>query len=125
MAPRFVSEPLGQIAEVLIVDGPPMLKSENARINGWTFVDIEGVDVGSYVAAAQARVADELGLPAGYSLVWSGQYEYMQKAKATLMVVLILEPHLKICRMTGRARSAELEKMILRRNSRKRIKAYN
>ena len=81
VTPTGAQVPLGQIATVEIVDGPPMLKSENARLNGWTFVDIRGVDVGSYVAAAQAMVRDEVKLPPGYSITWSGQYEYMLRAK--------------------------------------------
>jgi len=81
---------LGDVARVYLEDGPPAIKSENARINGWTFVDIEKVDVGSYVAKAQAAVNAHLELPAGYSLVWSGQYEYMQRAKARLLYVVPL-----------------------------------
>tara|TARA_R110002110_G_scaffold415561_2_gene650929 strand:- start:146690 stop:149815 length:3126 start_codon:yes stop_codon:yes gene_type:complete len=81
---------LGDVATIRIEDGPPGIKSENARINGWTFVDIEGVDVGSYVATARDVVAAELSLPAGYSLVWSGQYEYMERAKARLAYVVPL-----------------------------------
>jgi Cu(I)/Ag(I) efflux system membrane protein CusA/SilA len=78
------------VATISIEDGPPGIKSENARVNGWTFVDIEGVDVGSYLTAAQSRVADELQLPAGYSIVWSGQYEYMQRALDRLAYVVPL-----------------------------------
>ncbi len=81
---------LGDVASVTIEDGPTGIKSENARINGWTFVDIEGVDVGSYVEAAQARVQQQLRLPPGYSIVWSGQYEYMERAKARLKYVVPL-----------------------------------
>ncbi len=81
---------LGDVARVYLEDGPPAIKSENARINGWTFVDIQGADVGSYVARAQAAVNAHLALPAGYSLVWSGQYEYMQRAKARLLYVVPL-----------------------------------
>jgi Cu(I)/Ag(I) efflux system membrane protein CusA/SilA len=81
---------LGQIAEVRIVDGPPMLKSENGRLNGWTFVDIRGVDLGSYVAAAQAQVREAVHLPPGYSIAWSGQYEYMLRAEARLKQVVPL-----------------------------------
>jgi Cu(I)/Ag(I) efflux system membrane protein CusA/SilA len=81
---------LGDVAAVTIVDGPPGIKSENARINGWTFVDIEGVDVGSYVERAQQVVTRELNLPPGYSIVWSGQYEYMQRAKARLTYLIPL-----------------------------------
>ena len=81
---------LGDVAAVTIEDGPPGIKSENARINGWTFVDIEGVDVGSYVEHAREVVAEALELPTGYSIVWSGQYEYMERAKARLTYVVPL-----------------------------------
>ena len=81
---------LGDVANVFIEDGPPGIKSENARLNGWSFIDIEGVDVGSYVVAAQKVVADQLVLPAGYSIAWAGQYEYMQRAKAKLTYVVPL-----------------------------------
>jgi Cu(I)/Ag(I) efflux system membrane protein CusA/SilA len=81
---------LGDVARVFIEDGPPGIKSENARINGWTFVDIEDVDVGSYVEHAQEVVRENLELPAGYSITWSGQYEYIQRAKARLMYVVPL-----------------------------------
>ena len=88
VTPTGAQVPLGQIATVEIVDGPPMLKSENARINGWTFVDIRGVDLGTYVAAAQAKVRAEGKLPPGYSIAWSGQYEYMLRAKERLYQVV-------------------------------------
>lgn len=65
-----------------------MIKSENARLNGWIFVDIEGVDLGSYVVEAKQAVADLVDLPAGYSINWSGQYEYMERAKERLAVVV-------------------------------------
>ena len=80
--------PLSAVADLRVEDGPPMIKSENARLNGWIFVDIEGVDLGSYVAAARQAVSDQVKLPAGYSLNWSGQYEYMERAKARLSVVV-------------------------------------
>ncbi|TXS94097.1 efflux RND transporter permease subunit [Parahaliea maris] len=81
---------LADVAEVRVEDGPPGIKSENARINGWTFVDIDGVDIGSYVTAAREVVAQELELPPGYSVTWAGQYEYMERAKARLMYVIPL-----------------------------------
>jgi len=89
---------LGDVADVYIEDGPPGIKSENARINGWTFVDIEGGDIGRYVEKAQAIVAQNIPLPAGYSLNWSGQYEYILRAKEkltyvvplTLMIIVVL-----------------------------------
>ena len=78
---------LSDVAEVKVIDGPPAIKSENARLNGWTYVDITGRDLGSYVAQAQQVVADGVELPAGYSLAWSGQYEYMVRAKERLSIV--------------------------------------
>ncbi|MGH1484731.1 MAG: efflux RND transporter permease subunit [Cellvibrionaceae bacterium] len=81
---------LGDVANIIIEDGPPGIKSENARLNGWTYVDIEGVDIGSYVKQAQQTVKDKLTLPAGYSVIWSGQYEYMLRAKEKLSYVIPL-----------------------------------
>jgi Cu(I)/Ag(I) efflux system membrane protein CusA/SilA len=78
---------LADVADVKVVDGPPVIKSENARLNGWSYIDITGRDLGSYVAEAQRVVADFVELPAGYSLAWSGQYEYMVRAKERLAVV--------------------------------------
>jgi Cu(I)/Ag(I) efflux system membrane protein CusA/SilA len=78
---------LADVADVQVVDGPPVIKSENARLNGWSYVDITGRDLGSYVAEAQRVVAENIDLPAGYSLTWSGQYEYMVRAKERLSVV--------------------------------------
>jgi copper/silver efflux system protein len=98
VAPSGQRIALGDVAEVYVEEGPPGIKSENARINGWTLVDIENIDVGSYVVDAQATVRDQLELPPGYSLVWSGQYEYMLRAKEkltyviplTLMIIMVL-----------------------------------
>lgn len=81
---------LADVAAVYIEDGPPGIKSENARINGWTFIDIDKVDVGTYVERAKAMVDEQLDLPAGYSINWSGQYEYMQRAKEKLTYVVPL-----------------------------------
>jgi Cu(I)/Ag(I) efflux system membrane protein CusA/SilA len=81
---------LGDVAKIYLEDGPPGLKSENARLNGWTFVDIADVDIGSYVVKAQQVVAEQVNLPAGYSLNWSGQYEYMVRAKEKLNYVVPL-----------------------------------
>ena len=98
VTPRGEHIALGDVAHITIDDGPPMIKSENARINGWTYIDIKDVDVGSYVENAQQVVNERLTLPTGYSINWSGQYEYMQRAKAkltyvvplTLMIIIIL-----------------------------------
>lgn len=79
---------LADVADIRYEDGPPMIKTENARPNGWVFVDIAERDLGSYVSEAQQVVAEKLVLPAGYSLAWSGQYEYMERAKQRLGVVI-------------------------------------
>ena len=79
---------LGDVAKITIEDGPPMIKSENARLNGWVYIDTEGRDLGSYVKEAQAVVKAQVDLPPGYSLNWSGQYEYMVRAGERLAVVI-------------------------------------
>ena len=80
--------PLGAVADIAITDGPPMIRSENARPNGWIYVDIRDRDLGSYVKEAQRRVAGEIKLPPGYSISWSGQYEYLERASKRLTVVV-------------------------------------
>ncbi|MDH3401378.1 MAG: CusA/CzcA family heavy metal efflux RND transporter, partial [Chromatiales bacterium] len=79
---------LGEVAKISVVDGPPMIKSENARPNGWVFVDIQGVDLGSYVAGAKKVVADQVELPPGYSITWAGQFQYMERANERLRLVV-------------------------------------
>jgi Cu(I)/Ag(I) efflux system membrane protein CusA/SilA len=79
---------LGGIATISIADGPPMIKSENARPNGWVYVDIRGRDLGSYVREAQQVVLEKVQLPAGYSLTWSGQFEYLERATQRMSVVV-------------------------------------
>ncbi|HDN9020635.1 TPA: efflux RND transporter permease subunit [Aeromonas salmonicida] len=81
---------LADVARVYISDEAPMLRSENARLNGWVYVDIRDRDIGSFVAQAKAEVSKQLVLPAGYALTWSGQYEYMERAKARLAYVVPL-----------------------------------
>ena len=87
VTPQGARIALADVADVRVADGPPVIKSENARLNGWTYVDISDRDLGSYVAEAQAAVADNVVLPSGYSIAWSGQYEYMVRAKERLSVV--------------------------------------
>ncbi len=87
VTPQGARIALADVADISVVDGPPAIKSENARLNGWSYVDIADRDLGSYVAEAQRVVADMVELPAGYSLAWSGQYEYMVRAKEKLLVV--------------------------------------
>ena len=80
---------LSQVADIRIEDGAPVIKSENARPNGWVFVDIDSdVDLGTYVGDAQAAVGQRLDLPAGYSIRWSGQYEYLERAGKRLVVMV-------------------------------------
>lgn len=81
---------LADVADVYIAEGPPSIKSENARLNGWIFIDIKNTDIGSYVQNAQRLLNEQLILPTGYSITWAGQYEYMQRAKAKLAYVLPL-----------------------------------
>ncbi|MCU0898681.1 MAG: CusA/CzcA family heavy metal efflux RND transporter, partial [Burkholderiales bacterium] len=79
---------LGDLATVVIADGPPMVKSENARPSGWVYVDIRGRDLRSSVRAMQDAVATQVALPPGYAIAWSGQFEYLERATARLKVVV-------------------------------------
>jgi Cu(I)/Ag(I) efflux system membrane protein CusA/SilA len=79
---------LGTVATLSIADGPSMLRSENARLSGWVYVDLRGRDLQSAVREMQQRVGGEITLPAGYSITWSGQFEYLQRARAKLQVVV-------------------------------------
>jgi Cu(I)/Ag(I) efflux system membrane protein CusA/SilA len=88
VTPTGAQVPLSQVAEVVIADGAPMLKSENARHNGWTFVDIRSRDLGSWIAEAKQAVREQDELLPGYSITWSGQYEYMERAQERLNQVL-------------------------------------
>jgi Cu(I)/Ag(I) efflux system membrane protein CusA/SilA len=78
---------LADVAAIRVADGPPMLKSENARLSGWVYVDIRGRDLLSTVRDMQRAVATQVTLPAGYSISWSGQFEYLERASAKLRVV--------------------------------------
>jgi copper/silver efflux system protein len=82
--------PLGDIASIRIEDGADMIKSENARPTGWVYVDLADIDVGTYVASAQAFLQDRIDLPAGYTVSWSGQYEYIARAIERLKIVVPL-----------------------------------
>lgn len=81
---------LGDIAKISIIEGPAGIKSENARPNGWVYIDIENIDIGQYVDKAMQVVNEQVCLPVGYALTWSGQYEYMQRANAKLTYVIPL-----------------------------------
>lgn len=82
--------PLGELAEIRLSEGPPMIKSENARLTAWVYAEVRDLDVGTYVREAQRAVRDGLDLPPGFSLVWSGQFEYLESARAQLMVAVPL-----------------------------------
>jgi len=79
---------LGDVARITVEDGPPMLRSENARLSGWVYVDVRGRDLGSAVRDMQAVVAKEVAMPAGYALSWSGQFEYLERAAQRMRVVV-------------------------------------
>lgn len=87
ITPQGMEIPLGRVATITIAEGPGVIRSENARLNGWVYVDIAGRDLGSYVQEARRVVEEELDLPAGYSIGWSGQYEYMERAKERFALV--------------------------------------
>lgn len=86
--PLGAQVPITQLADIRIVKGPPSIKTENARKTAWVYVDLTGIDIGTYVKRAQQVVAERIKLPPGYSMVWSGQYEYMVRAQQRLMVVV-------------------------------------
>lgn len=81
------SIPLSEVAQLNISEGPDMIRSENARLNGWIYIDIANRDLGSYISEAKEKIRHQINLPAGYSLTWSGQYEYLERAKARLGIV--------------------------------------
>ncbi|MEI4262657.1 efflux RND transporter permease subunit [Roseovarius sp. D0-M9] len=87
VTPSGAHIPLGALAEIEIVDGPGMIRSENARRTGFVFIDIAGRDLGGYVNEARAAVADQVTLPPGYSITWSGQYEYIERMQERLKIV--------------------------------------
>ena len=82
--------PISQLADIEIKKGPPGIKSENARRTAWVYVDLRGIDVGTYVKSAQQLIGEQVKLPPGYSIVWSGQFEYMESARTRFMVIIPL-----------------------------------
>ncbi|MDD5674651.1 MAG: efflux RND transporter permease subunit, partial [Chitinivibrionales bacterium] len=82
--------PLGQVTTITPAKGPMVVRSENTRPNAWVFVDIRGIDIGSYIKGAQRAVAQNLKLPVGYTVVWSGEFEYMDRMQKRMMVVIPL-----------------------------------
>ena len=87
VTPRGARIALADLADIRVTEGPPVIKSENALPNGWIYIDIADVDLGTYVERARQAVASQVALPAGYSLRWSGQYEYLQRAWQRLAIV--------------------------------------
>jgi Cu(I)/Ag(I) efflux system membrane protein CusA/SilA len=81
---------LGDVTSTVITDGPPMIRSENARLSGWVYVDVRGVDLLTAVRAMQERVREQVALPPGYAIGWSGQFEYLERASERLMTVVPL-----------------------------------
>ncbi len=88
LAPNGVQVTLGQVAELGFSEGPPMLRSDNARLSNYVYVDVAGRDLGSVVADLQPAVAKQVPMPVGYSVSWSGQYEYLKRASERLRVVV-------------------------------------
>lgn len=86
--PTGAQIPLSYVAEFSIVKGPPMIKSENARKTSWVYVDIRDIDVGTYVSQARTAINEQVTFPEGYSVVWSGQYEYIERARQRLQLVV-------------------------------------
>lgn len=86
--PEGAHIPLGELASISFSEGPPMIRSENARLNGWVFVDIADRDIGSFVAEAQKIVSEKVKLPAGYAIGWSGQFEQLLEARARLSIAV-------------------------------------
>lgn len=86
--PSGAQIPLSYVADMNIRKGPPVIKSENARKSAWLYVDIRDTDIGSYVSRAKKAIDEQVKFPEGYSMVWSGQYEYMQRARQRLQIVV-------------------------------------
>ena len=97
-APSGAQIPIGEMADIKVNPGPPMIKSENSRRSCWVYVDVNGRDIGSFIADAQEAVARQLQMPPGYTLVWSGQFEQIQEANnrlkwaipLTLLIIVML-----------------------------------
>jgi Cu(I)/Ag(I) efflux system membrane protein CusA/SilA len=89
-SPSGAHIPLEQLVTITVRNDPDSIKTENSRRTAWVYVDIKGIDVGTYVKNAQQAVAERIQLPAGYNIVWSGQYEYIESTRARLMVIIPL-----------------------------------
>ena len=87
-APNGAHIPLGELAAIEFTQGPPVIRSENARLTGWVFIDIEGVDLGGYVSKLQETLAERISFPGGYTATVSGQYEQLELASKRLWVAV-------------------------------------
>src|SRR5262245_13620534 len=105
--------PVGQLADVRLVSGPAMLRDENGMLNGYVYVDVAGRDIGSYVLEAKSVIAEKVTLPAGYSVVWSGQYEAMERVRERLKVVLPVTLFLVLVLLYMNTRSVAQTSMIV------------
>lgn len=88
VTPTGAQIPLVDVAKVYVADGPPVIKSEDARVASWVLIDINDSDLGGYIDKAKLALQQQLKLPSGYSLTWTGQYQYMQRAKARLQILI-------------------------------------
>ena len=79
--------PLGQVADMATSKGPMVIRSENTRPNAWVFVDIRHIDIGTYIKGAQAAITRSVVLPTGYTLIWSGEFEYMQRMQKPIPII--------------------------------------
>ena len=86
--PRGEQIPLAQLASINIKKGPPVIKSENARPNVWVYIDLRDIDVGTYVEQARPIIESRVAIPSGYNLIWSGQWEYIERANNRLKLVV-------------------------------------
>ncbi|OGL40807.1 MAG: hypothetical protein A2043_03775 [Candidatus Schekmanbacteria bacterium GWA2_38_9] len=98
--------PMAQIADIKLLSGPGMIRDENGRLSGYVYVDVTGRDVGGYVADAKKAVREKVKLPPGYTLIWSGQYEYMQRVEERLMIVVPITLFIIILLLYFNTRSA-------------------
>ena len=86
--PSGAQVPISQVADIRFRKGPAGIKSENARPTAWVYVDLKDTDIGAYVDTARRLIAERVSLPVGYSIVWSGQYEYLERAQRRLQIVV-------------------------------------
>ncbi len=105
--------PLGQVAELIPSRGPMVIRTEGTRPNAWVFVDMRGIDIGTYIKDAQKVINAELKLPAGYNLVWSGEFEFMQRAQKRLLLVIPLTLFLILILLYLNTRSLVKTAMVL------------